>query len=85
MEYRYWTQTGRQQMNYAITQRMRMIEFLINHYGTIGRSEITDFFGVSEPQATRDFREYNALAPGNMLYNKHNRRWVKADTFKAFY
>ena len=72
-------------MNYAVTQRMRLIEFLLAHYGTVGRAEITDFFGVSEPQATRDFKAYSELAPANALYNKSNKRWVKADTFKPIY
>lgn len=72
-------------MNYAITQRMRLIEFCLKHHGTVGRAEITDYFGVSEPQATRDFRMYSELAPTNALYNKSNRRWVRADTFKPIY
>ena len=70
-------------MNYAVKQRLRLIDFLLKHHGTVGRAELTDFFGISEPQATRDIKEYSKFAPRNALYNKHNRQWVRADTFKS--
>jgi len=72
-------------INYAVAQRLRLIEFLLKNYGTVGRIEIADYFGVSLPQATRDFKQYSQLAPGNALYNKTSKRWVKSDTFKAVF
>jgi hypothetical protein len=69
-------------MNYAVEQRLRLIDFLLAHYGSVGRAEIEDFFGMSGPQVTRDFQMYIKLAPGNMLLNGSSKRWVRSDTFK---
>jgi len=68
-------------MNYAIEQRLRLIDFLLNHYGSVSRSELTDYFGIAAAQATRDFSQYNKLAPGNALINQSSKKWVRSDTF----
>lgn len=72
-------------MNYAIEQRLRMIDFLLAHYGAVGRDELVDYFGIGGAQATRDFRAYIQLAPGNMVINNVSKRWVRSDTFKRVY
>ena len=72
-------------MNYAIEQRLRLIDFLLAHYGAIGRDELVDYFGISGAQVTRDFQLYNQLAPGNMVLNNVSKRWVRSDTFKRVY
>lgn len=72
-------------MNYAVEQRVRMIEFLLVHYNSIGREQLVDYFGISEPQASRDFRLYKELAPDNMILNESSKRYVKLDTFKRIY
>lgn len=72
-------------MNYAIEQRLRLIDFLLAHYGSISRLELISYFGIEGAQATRDFALYNKVAPANMLMNSSLKRWVKADTFKSLY
>lgn len=72
-------------VNYAVEQRLRMIEFLVDHFDHISRSHLQDFFGIGEACASRDIKHYNELAPHNLLYNEHSRRWIKADTFKRHY
>jgi len=69
-------------LTYAVEQRLRLIDFLLHHYGSVSRGELMDYFGVGEATATRDFSTYNALAPENALLNQSSKRWVKADTFK---
>lgn len=72
-------------MNYAIEQRLRLIDFLLAHYGAVGRDELVDYFGISGAQVTRDFAQYRQLNPGNMVLNTHSGRWVRSDTFKRVY
>ena len=72
-------------MNYAVEQRLRFLEFLVDHYDCVGRSHLVDYFGISEPQATRDFRAYKELAPDNLLLNQVSKKYVKSDTFKRIF
>ena len=34
-------------MRYAIEQRLRLIDFLLHQYGSVNRSALEDYFGVS--------------------------------------
>lgn len=72
-------------MNYATEQRMRFIDFLLAYYGHIGRSELVNYFGISEPQATRDFRAYKALTPDNMTLNSVTKRYVRTESFRRVF
>ena len=69
-------------MNYAVEQRLRLIEFLLAHYGSVGRVELQDFFGISPAAATRDFAMYLKMHPGNAILNQTSKRYVRSDTFK---
>jgi hypothetical protein len=72
-------------MKYAVEQRLRMIDYLLYHYGYIGRVHITDFFGVSTPTVSLDFSMYNDQHPGNMRYDVTDKRYVRLPTFKRAY
>jgi len=56
-------------MRYAIEQRLRFIDFLLDHYETINRKHLEDYFGISTPQATKDFNAYMKIAPDNTRYS----------------
>lgn len=72
-------------MKYAVMQRLRMIDFLLSHYGYVNRSAIIDFFGIGDATATRDFGEYQRLAPLNMVYSGTERAYYKTQNFKPLY
>jgi len=72
-------------LNYAVEQRLRLIDFLLAYYGSVGRQELCDYFGIAAAQATRDFAQYLKLAPSNMLLNNSSKKWVRSDTFKRLY
>ena len=72
-------------MNYAVEQRMRLIDFLLAHYGSVGREEIEDFFGIGGATVTRDFALYRELAPSNLVLNPSSKRYVRSDTFKRIF
>ena len=72
-------------VSYAVEQRLRLIDFLLHHYGSVGRAEIEDFFGVGGATATRDFALYAEKAPDNALLNQSSKRYVRSDTFIRLY
>lgn len=72
-------------MNYAQEQRLRLIDFLLAHYGSVGRAEVADFFAIGGATVTRDFALYSERAPGNAVLNPSSKRWVKTDTFKRIF
>jgi hypothetical protein len=72
-------------MNYAQEQRIRLIEVVIDNCGMFNRAILQDYFGIGEAQATRDLRDYMALAPNNLLYDKTNKTYVKTIAFKRIY
>ena len=72
-------------MNYAQEQRLRFIDCMLVYYGFVDRKKLCDFFGVAEPTATRDFRLYSEIAPGNMVMDRSTKAWQKAKSFNRYY
>lgn len=72
-------------MNYAVTQRLRLIDFLLQHYGTLNRAAIEDFFGISTQQASLDVKLYLELAPANAAYDRSARVYRRGDGFRPLF
>ena len=73
-------------MNYAIKQRLIFIEAMLDYYGYINRIILMDYFGISIPQASKDFQMYINLAPNNIIYNKNKKRYEKdCDNFEQIF
>lgn len=70
------------ELKYAVEQRLRFIDFLLHQYGTLNRSAIMDYFGLSSPQATKDIQTYIALAPKNMVYDQNAKTYMRGSGFK---
>ena len=68
-------------MSYGETQRLRLIDFLVDHYGTVRRLAVMDYFGVSQPQASADLKRYMELAPNNIKYDSSVKAYVKTEAF----
>jgi hypothetical protein len=75
------TDAMRDALPYAMTQRLRLIDMLAEHYGTVNRQPIVDFFGVSTPQASKDFALYQELAPANLHYDLKAKAYRRTDAF----
>jgi hypothetical protein len=60
---------------------MRFIDFLVHQYGYVNRSSLTDYYGISTPQASADIKGYMAMAPGNIYYDGNNKAYQRATTF----
>lgn len=72
-------------MRWGLEQRLEFVDFRLYWEGGINRSDITDRFGVSVPQASKDLTLYAMKAPGNLSYDKSAKRYVAASTFKPVF
>ncbi len=54
---------------WGVERRLEFIEFRLFWEGGINRSDITAYFGVSVPQASKDLSEYQRIAPSNIRYD----------------
>lgn len=73
--------SSRPSFRWGVEQRLEFIEFRLYWDGSINRSDIRGFFGVSVPQASKDFSRYQELAPGNIYYDKSGKRYLPAESF----
>ena len=63
--------------------RLAYLEALIVTKDAVYRQDIQDMFNVGSVSASRDFREYNKLYPGNIKYCIVTRRYKAALKFKS--
>ena len=68
-------------LTYAVEARLRFIDFLLHQYGTINRSALRDYFGMSTPQASQDIQAYIAIAPRNVTYDVNAKTYARTDCF----
>lgn len=68
-------------MNAKLLERLRFVDFTLDHFGMVRRGHLVDYFGISEPQATRDLAQYLAVAPANMVYDLSARAYRKTEAF----
>jgi hypothetical protein len=66
-------------------QRLEFIEFRTYWEGGVNRSDITDRFGVSVPQASNDLSAYREIAPDNLIYDASAKRYLAAPGFSPRY
>ena len=70
------------ELSWGVERRLEFIEFRLFWEGGINRADITRQFGVSVPQASKDMSQYQELAPGNMLYDKSEKRYFASESFQ---
>ena len=63
-------------------QRLEFIDFICFWEGEINRSDITQRFGISAPQASTDLTAYQQAAPGNLRYDLSAKRYLATTEFK---
>lgn len=72
---------GASDLRWGVERRLEFIEFRLYWEGGINRADIVDQFSVSVPQASKDLSRYQELAPGNMAYDKSEKRYFPAPGF----
>ncbi|MBR9800809.1 WYL domain-containing protein [bacterium] len=68
-----------------IEKRLEFIDFRLYWEGRINRSDLTDFFGVSVPQASADLTQYQEAAPKNAVYDKTLKTYVAGSDFEPHF
>jgi len=68
-------------MRWSVQKRIEFIEARLYWEGKISRKNITDFFGISVPQATKDIKEYSAIAPDNIQYDASAKQYIATQDF----
>ena len=66
-------------------KRLEFIDFRLRWDGRLNRSDLTNFFGVSTPQASLDISRYLDLAPGNVSYNRSERTYLATENFQSLF
>ena len=69
-------------LRWGVERRLEFIEFRLLWEGGVNRADITDRFGVSVPQASKDLSLYQSLAPENITYDRSEKRYFAAKTFQ---
>ncbi len=65
-------------------RRLEFIDFRLLWEGRINRSDLTDFFDISVPQASLDLARYQELAPNNLEYDKREKAYLATPKFEPF-
>jgi predicted DNA-binding transcriptional regulator YafY len=73
---------GDGRIRWGTEKRLEFIEFRLFWEGGVNRSDITEFFGVSVPQASKDLTQYRELAPANIQYDASEKRYLATPSFK---
>lgn len=74
--------TKDRQLRWGVEQRLEFIEFRLFWEGHINRGDLMDQFGISINQASSDLSRYAEYAPGNMVYDKSARTYVRGHRFE---
>jgi len=72
-------------MRWGAERRIGFIDFRLQWEGRINRKDLTDFFGVSIPQASEDLRKYQERAPENMEYDKRGKFYYASSNFRPVF
>ena len=73
------------ELRWGVEQRLEFIEFRLFWEGGVNRADITRFFGVSVPQASKDLSQYQELASANIRYDRSLKRYFASDSFKPVF
>lgn len=68
-------------LRWGVGRRMEFLEQRLFWTGRANRADLIHEFRVSVPQASADLSQYQALAPGNVEYDKSAKTYVATDSF----
>ncbi|MDD1626151.1 MAG: WYL domain-containing protein [Methylococcaceae bacterium] len=72
-----------QPLKWEQRQRLTLLEATVFWSGELSTATLTQHFGISRVQASKDFTLYQSLCPGNIRYDKSLKRYVIDEPFKA--
>lgn len=72
-------------LKWSVRRRLEHIDLLLAWDGYFGRQQLTDFFDISEPQASADIKLYQEKAVGNIIYNMNKKRYEPSTEFEPYF
>ncbi|MBV5340271.1 MAG: WYL domain-containing protein [Deltaproteobacteria bacterium] len=72
-------------MKWNVERRLEFIESRLLWESKISRKDLVDYFDISIPQATKDFKMYQEKAPGNISYDKSAKQYIATVEFEPVY
>jgi len=66
-------------------RRLEFVDFRLQWDGRLNRADLIEHFGISVPQASADIAKYTELAPKNLEYDRSERVYVAAASFRPFF
>jgi WYL domain len=70
---------------WPVEQRLEFIEFRLFWEGHVNRSDLIDYFGVSEPQASADLTQYQEQAKNNAVYDRNQKTYTAGPRFRPVF
>ena len=83
-----YSSTLRQQVDalpHAQKERLAFIDFSLQYFGHISRSELIARFRTGLAAATRDFAQYKAIATDNLRLQQQTKSYYRTDDFAAVF
>lgn len=74
-----------EKVSQAQLERMAYIDFRLDFFGEINRSDLALRFGIKEAAATRDITLYRAASPDNIEYDNQVRMYLRRKSYKALF
>jgi len=71
-----------QDLKWDVQQRLKLLESTLLLSGWVRTQALTETFGISRAQASKDFAVYQALRPQNLVYNKSRKYYEASDDFE---
>ena len=68
-------------LRWSAQRRLRFIEFRLYWQGRLNRKDLTEYFRISEQQASADIALYQKAAPGNCEYDRNEKTYVLGASF----
>ena len=72
-------------MTWGAERRLQFIDFRLRWEGRLNRTDLTEHFGLSTPQASLDIARYTELAPANLTYDRSSRTYAATDEFRPLF
>ncbi|MDG4866603.1 WYL domain-containing protein [Guyparkeria sp. 1SP6A2] len=70
-------------LKWDLRQRLKLLECTLLLNGWVRTQALTESFGISRAQASKDFAVYQALAPDNLVYNRSQKYYEPGEHFRA--
>ena len=77
--------TEKADLRWGVERRLEFIEFRLFWEGHVNRGDLMDAFSVSVNQASTDLNRYIGMAPGNMVYDKSARTYIRGAKFEPLF